>query len=39
MSRPTDEVIEEAEWIETGRCGCLIPDDELTEGTESEEDD
>ncbi len=37
--RPTQEVLDEAEWQEIGRCGCLIPDDDsdTTQDTEPEE--
>lgn len=38
MSRPTDEVMKDAEWQEVGRCGCLIPDAEVTEDAESDEE-
>lgn len=39
MSRPTEEVLQDAEWIEVGKSGCLIPDNEVTEGDTGEEDD
>lgn len=32
MSRPTQEIIDDAEWQEIGRCGCLLPDAEATQG-------
>jgi hypothetical protein len=35
--RPTEEIIEEAEWIEVGKSGCLIPDAEVTEGDHGDE--
>lgn len=38
MSRPTDEVLQDAEWQEIGRCGCLIPDDEVTDGAEGDDE-
>jgi hypothetical protein len=39
MSRPPEPEIDANEWVETGRCGCLIPDDEVTEGDCAEGDD
>lgn len=38
MSRPTDEVLEEAEWQEYGRCGCMIPDSDVTEDAETDDE-
>lgn len=38
MSRPTDDVLQDAENADIGRCGCLIPSDEVTEGAETDED-
>lgn len=37
-TRPTDEVIEHAEWTETGRCGCLLPDPDVTEDAEIDDE-
>lgn len=34
--RPPEPEIEANCWDEIGRCGCLIPDDEVTEGTEAD---
>jgi hypothetical protein len=39
MSRPTEEVLEDADWTETGRCGCLIPDPDVTEDSEGDDDE
>lgn len=35
--RPTEDELEDP--AEIGRCGCLIPSDEVTEGDGGEEDD
>lgn len=39
MSRPIEQEIENNTWEEIGRCGCLIPDDEVTEGDGGDEGD
>lgn len=38
MSRPTKEDLEEAEWQETGRMGCLIPDND-SDGGDADDDE
>lgn len=35
-ARPTEEELEDP--AEMGRCGCLIPDGEVTEDAEAEDD-
>ena len=37
-ARPTDEVLEEADWQEIGRCGCLLPDADVTEDAETDDE-
>jgi hypothetical protein len=37
--RPTEEILEEAEWTgDIGKAGCLIPSDEVTEGDNGSEE-
>lgn len=37
MSKPIEPEIESNCWEDIGRCGCLIPDDEVTQGDGGEE--
>lgn len=35
---PTEEILEDAENADIGKCGCLIPCDDVTEDAETDDE-